>query len=114
MRFMRPANPRNIAGIVFVDPSTPGQFDAFLPEARHSISRICPAREGRNGSRIRLTRLLGKCGAFLLDLMRGQVADGQRQRLRPALYTTQEREMAAFELSGKEAASRGPWATFQP
>jgi pimeloyl-ACP methyl ester carboxylesterase len=111
MRVYRARYPKDIAGIVFVDPSTPGQFAAFMPEGPELDQReLADARREKWEAAVGLTRLLGKCGAVppgseaWAGWLKASDSDCD-----PALYTAQEREMAAFKLSGKEAAPTGPW-----
>jgi pimeloyl-ACP methyl ester carboxylesterase len=111
MRVYQARYPKDIAGIVFVDPSTPGQFAAFLPEGPGLDQKeLDDARREKWKAALGLTRLLGKCGAVppgfeeWAGWLKASDSDCD-----PALYTASEREMAARGLSRQEADRTGPW-----
>ena len=110
MRVYRARYPGDIAGIIFVDPSTPGQFAAFLPEGPEYTQReLADATREKWKATVGLTRVLGKCGAVQAGFETwADWLKASDSECDPALYTTAEREMTAFELSGKEAAATGP------
>jgi len=111
MRAYMAGYPQEIAGIVFVDPSTPEQFAAFGPEYQ-AINQKDKAEERKQKwqATIGLTRLRGKCGVIPpgFEAWAGWLKASDSD-CNPASYTASERESSAFELSGKEVAQTGPW-----
>jgi pimeloyl-ACP methyl ester carboxylesterase len=100
---------RDIAGIVFVDPSTPEQFAAFLPEGpKIDEQDLSDARKEKWMARFGLPRLRGRCGAVPpgFEAWAGWL---KANDCNPSSYTAFERELSSFEQSGKEAAQTGPF-----
>jgi pimeloyl-ACP methyl ester carboxylesterase len=99
----------DIVGLVFLDPSTPAQFAAFLPELPKVDERdLADARKEKWKSTFGWTRLNGRCGAVPLgfEAWAGWL---KANDCNPSSFTAFERELSAFETSGKEAAQTGPF-----
>ena len=107
MRAYTARYPHDIVGIIFVDPSTPEQIAAFLPESR-AVDEEDLADDTREKwkAALGLTRLRGKCGAIPsgFETWAGWLKASDCD---PAFYTAYKREYSAFELSGKEVAQTG-------
>jgi pimeloyl-ACP methyl ester carboxylesterase len=106
MRAYRARYPHEIAGIIFVDPSTPGQFAAFPEYLALNQKALADARKERWKTAFGLTRLRGQCGVIPsgFEAWAGWLKASDCD---PSSYSASEREFFAFELSSKEVAQTG-------
>jgi pimeloyl-ACP methyl ester carboxylesterase len=104
--------PAGIVGMVFIDASTPGQFDALPPQLTAPDDLRWPKIQTFLG----IPRWRGQCGQHEWTGM-GAVPSDSPETIEwlkaddclVSVLTTTEEEEAAFPLSGQEAGKTGPF-----